>query len=110
MGGPKNVTANFETVYSPTTPNGPTVGGAGITYNYSTGGSSSNLGHSIQYFFDWGDGTNSGWLPLGVTSASKSWASGGAYSVKAQARCATHTSVASGWSETLSDKDDMTEL
>ena len=91
-----------ETVSTPTTPSGPNSGTTGTSYSYSSSGSSSNLGHSIQYFFDWGDGSNSGWLPVGTTSASHSWASAGTYLVKAQARCATHTSVVSGWSGTLS--------
>jgi hypothetical protein len=93
---------NTETVSTPSTPSGPTSGTMGTSYSYTTGGSSSNLGHSIQYLFDWGDGTNSGWLSVGQTSASKSWASAGAYSVKTQARCAIDTSVVSSWSETLS--------
>ena len=91
-----------ETVSIPNTPSGPTSGTTGTSYTYSTGGSTSSLGHSVQYFIDWGDGTNSGWLPVGTTSASKSWTSAGSYSVKAQARCATDTSVASSWSGVLS--------
>jgi C1A family cysteine protease/uncharacterized OB-fold protein len=102
--GPLSIGMAFavEVVNAPIIPSGPTTGTPGISYSYSTGGSSSNLEHSIQYFFDWGDGSNSGWLPVGTTSASKSWASGGTYTVKAQARCATHTSAVSGWSGTLS--------
>jgi len=61
----------------------------------------SNLGHSIQYLLNWGDGANSGWLPVGTTSASHSWTSAGTYLVKAQARCATHTSIVSPWSSPL---------
>jgi len=91
-----------ETIYIPTTPIGPISGVNGTLYNYSTGGSSSNLGHSIQYFFDWGDGTNSGWLAPGSTSASHSWSSPGTFLVKAQARCGTHISAVSTWSGTLS--------
>jgi uncharacterized repeat protein (TIGR01451 family) len=89
-----------ETVSTPTTPSGPASGAPGTSYTYSTGGSSSNLGHSVQYFIDWGDGTNSGWLPVGTTSASKSWPAG-TYNLKAQARCSIHTSIVSGWSGTL---------
>jgi hypothetical protein len=93
---------DVEVISTPTTPSGPTSGTTGTSYSYSTGGSSSNLGHSVQYLFDWGDGTNSEWLPVGTTSASKSWVSEGTYMVQAQARCAVHTSVVSGWSGTLS--------
>jgi hypothetical protein len=87
-----------ETASTPNTPSGTTSVTTGVMYAYSTGGASSNLGHSVQYYFDWGDGTNSGWLTVGVTNASHSWASAGNYTVKAMARCATHTSVQSGWS------------
>jgi Zn-dependent metalloprotease len=102
--GPWSSSMSFsvETVSTPRVPSGPNIGFNGASYTYSTGGASSNVGHSIQYFFDWGDGTNSGWLPVGTTSASKSWASGGTYTVKAQARCATHTSTVSSWSGTFS--------
>jgi subtilisin family serine protease len=98
------ISANPETISTPAVPNGPINGTISTAYAYSTGGSSSNLGHSLQYLFDWGDGTNSGWLPMGTTSASKSWASGGTYLVKAQARCVTHTSIVSSWSEAFSVK------
>jgi hypothetical protein len=74
----------------------------GISYSLTTGDSTSSLGHTIQYFFDWGDGTNSGWLPVGTTSASHSWNSSETYLVKVQAACSSDLSVVSAWSETLS--------
>ena len=91
----------LEYISTPETPSRPTSGVIGVSYTYSTGGSTSNLGHSVQYFFDWGDGTNSGWLPVSTTSASKTWTTAGTYSVKSQARCATDTSVVSSWSGIL---------
>jgi len=91
-----------ETVSPPDPPSGPVGGTKGTSYTYSTGGASSNLQHTVQYFFDWGDGTNSGWLAEGTTNASKSWVSPGIYLVRAQARCATHTDVVSDWSTSLS--------
>jgi N-acetylneuraminic acid mutarotase len=90
-----------EAISTPNSPSGPTNGTTGTSYSYSTGGSTSNLGHSMQYQFDWGDGTYSDWLSVGTTSVSKSWTSAGSYTLKAQARCATHTSVVSGWSSAL---------
>ncbi len=90
-----------ESISTPSTPTGPASGTTGTNYTYTTGGSSSSFGHSIQYFFDWGDGSNSGWLSIGQTSASKSWASAGNYNVRAEARCATHTSRVSSWSGNL---------
>jgi hypothetical protein len=88
-----------ETVSTPKAPTGPTSGyNNGTLYTYSTGSAVDNLGHSVQYLFNWGDGTTSGWLPVGTTSARKSWPYKGTYTVKAQARCATHTSVVSAFS------------
>jgi uncharacterized delta-60 repeat protein len=95
------VNAPPETVSTPTTPTGPTSGTTGTSYTYATGGSVSNQGHSVQYLIDWGDGTNSSWLSVGTTSAPHIWSSPGTYCVKAKARCATHTSVESGWSGCL---------
>jgi C1A family cysteine protease len=91
-----------ETISKPTILSGITNGTVNVLHNYTTGGSSSNLNHPIQYLFDWGDGTNSEWLSVGNTSASKSWASTGNYLVKSQARCSIDTSIMSNWSEALS--------
>ncbi len=87
-----------DVVATPDTPSGPGSGTAGVTYQFSTGGSGTSLNHQVQYLLDFGDGTNSGWLPLGQTWANKSWAADGNYQVKAQARCATEPSAASAWS------------
>jgi hypothetical protein len=91
-----------ETISTPATPSGTSSGTAGTSYTYTTSGSSSSLGHSIQYRFDWGDGTNSGWLAVGTTQSPHSWAAAGTYSVTAQARCASHTFVLSSTSSTFS--------
>ena len=104
MSGSRTVTISPppETVSAPTTLSGQMSGTAGVSYPYTTGGSSSSYGHSIHYFFDWGDGSNSGWLAVGTSSASKSWSSSGTYSVKAQARCYTHNTVFSSWTNPIS--------
>ena len=96
-------TSTNETISTPSTPNGPTDIGIGpnVLSTFYTGESLSNLDHSVQYFFDWGDGTNSGWLPVGTVGVSKSWTSAGTYQVKAQARCDTDTSVVSKFSSSL---------
>jgi hypothetical protein len=91
-----------ETISTPTTPSGPANGSVGTNYTYSTGGSTSNLGHPVQYRFDWGDGSAVVWLPVGTTSAQHSWASPGTYLVKSRARCSFHTNVASNFSNTFS--------
>jgi hypothetical protein len=62
-------------------------------------GASSNLGHSLQYEFDWGDQTPSqGW---GSLTQSHAYNVAGRYNLRARARCATHTNVESSWSGTL---------
>ena len=90
-----------EVISKPTAPSGPANGAIGMSYSYTTGGSSSSLADSVQYLFDWGDGTNSGWLPVGTASAFHSWNTSGAYLVKVQARCAIDTNVISSWSGSL---------
>lgn len=98
-------TSGSEMVSTPNTPSGPSSGSIGANLSYSTGGSSSSEGHSLQYRFDWGDGSYSSWSSS--TNASHFWSSNGTYSVKAQARCASHTSIESSWSSpksvTISD-------
>jgi hypothetical protein len=95
------LTVEIETVSTPTTPTGPTPVTVGASNPYSTGGSVSSLDHPVQYQFDWGDGTTSAWLAVGTTSGSKAWTSPGTYSVRARARCQTHPTVISGWSDRL---------
>ena len=90
-----------ETITQPNLPDGPTTGDTNTSYFFSTGGSVSSIGDSIQYRFDWGDQSKSGWLPVGVINAPKSWAAPGSYVVKAQALCAKHQ-VVSDWSEGVS--------
>lgn len=101
-------TSANETISTPATPNGPTNIGTNVPASFFTGESLSSLDHSVQYFLDWGDGTNSGWLPTGTVGATKSWATPGTYQVKAQARCDTDTSevskTSSGLSVTVSDQ------
>jgi hypothetical protein len=100
----KAVTANFtvagETVSIPTTPTGSTRGVTGKNYSYATGSSTSNLGHSVEYQFDWkGDGSDlSIW---GSASQPKTWNTAGIYRVRARARSASNVSVMSGWSMPL---------
>ena len=91
-----------ETVSTPTRPDGPTSGIIDTDYSFTADGATSSLGHSIEYRFDWGDGTFSDWLPVGTTSASKSWSTAGNYPITVQARCATDTDIVSNWSDTLS--------
>jgi hypothetical protein len=102
---PKDVVANFvlsaETISTPNAPIGPKSGGTGTSYTYVTGGATSNLGHAVEFQFDWkGDGTDlSAW---GGATQAKAWVAAGSYVVKARARCATDTTVVSNWSSGLS--------
>ena len=91
-----------ETISTPSKPNGPTSITANALSTFYTGDSLSNIDHSVQYMLDWGDGTNSGWLPVGTVGASKIWASPGTYLLNAQARCDTDTNITSKLSSELS--------
>jgi hypothetical protein len=90
-----------DTVSTPDAPQGSANGLNGIIYTYTAAGSISSTGNPVQYLFDWGDGTDSGWLPVGQFNASKSWTLPGVYQVKVQARCAYQTMAFSPWSEIL---------
>jgi len=81
----------------PDTPEGSSTGATGVSYTYTTGGSSCSQGHSVEYYFDWGDGTYSFWSSS--TSASHIWSAAGTYSAKVQARCSVNPGVTSLWSE-----------
>jgi len=68
---------------------GPTNGVTGVSYTYSTHAIDPD-GDNVYYFFDWGDGSNSGWLgPYtsgNVVSASHMWGSVGVYNVRVKAK------------------------
>ena len=57
-------------------------------------------GENVYYFFDWGDGSNSGWLGPYASgqqaAAQKSWSAAGNYTVRAKAKDINQ--VLSGWS------------
>ncbi|MFH1242577.1 MAG: Ig-like domain-containing protein, partial [Pseudomonadota bacterium] len=90
-----------ETISAPSAPEGPTTGTTGTSFSFSTHGASSSEGHPIQYVFDWGDGTDSGWLPVGTSNASHAWNEPKTFLVKARARCATDVSIVSNWSQSV---------
>jgi photosystem II stability/assembly factor-like uncharacterized protein len=89
-----------ETISIPSTPKGKVSGIIGKSYKYTTGDSTSNLGHTVEYQFDWsGDGSDlSAW---GSATQSKPWSVAGIYDVRARARCTQDTSVLSDWSNPL---------
>jgi len=88
--------APTESITSPTKPVGPDSGRVNQLISFGTGGSSSNLGHALEYRFEWGDGTYSNWTAL--TIGSHSWSASGTFNIRSQSRCATHTSAISNWS------------
>lgn len=85
----------------PSPPIGPTSGDVNIEYTYS-GSTTDPNGDDIYYLFDWGDGTDSGWLgpyASGTTvDANHTWIYGGTYDVKLKAKDAT---VDGPWSDPL---------
>jgi len=95
------VASVVETISTPMTPSGPIFGITGTSYTFTASGALSSFGHPIQYFFDWGDGTNSDWLPVGTTIASKTWTTGGIFYVSVRARCSLYTDIVSKWSDGL---------
>ncbi|MFH1372351.1 MAG: DNRLRE domain-containing protein [bacterium] len=94
------VNGNQELISTPNRPGGPGTGQPRENLTYTAGGASSNLGHNLQYRFDWGDGNYSAWLFS--TSATHSWYDIGTYYIRVQARCASHTGNSSDWSGTKS--------
>ncbi len=87
-----------EYISNPYIPSGPGDGWIGKNFAFSTGGSSSNLGHTIEYQFDWGDGEFSNW-GSGITNHSFEYE--GVFYVRAHARCQNHPNIISGWSNNL---------
>jgi hypothetical protein len=86
----------------PTIPQGNREGTIGQNYTYSTSSTDTD-GDQISYFFDWGDGTDSGWLGLytsGVTiSTTHKWDVKGSYSIKVKAKDSFGDE--SNWSDSL---------
>ncbi|HWR64305.1 MAG TPA: M20/M25/M40 family metallo-hydrolase [Candidatus Thermoplasmatota archaeon] len=88
----------------PATPvlTGPNTGVINELYTY-TAVTTEPDGENVYYFFDWGDGSNSGWLgPYSSgqqAAAQKSWNAAGNYTVRAKAKDINQ--VSSGWSTPL---------
>lgn len=84
----------------PSKPSGPKNGEIDIEYDFSTN-TTDPEGEQIFYWFDWGDGTNSGWLgpfASGETcTASKTWSEREGYNIKVKAKDINDKE--SGWSE-----------
>jgi hypothetical protein len=80
----------------PSTPDGPPGGKVGETYTY-TSFTSDPDGDDVYYLFDWGDGTDTGWIETG--EANHTWSKKGSYKIKVKAKD-THD-FESRWSDPL---------
>lgn len=81
---------------------GPTSGYHGEEYTYYTSTTDPD-GDKVQYWFEWGDGENSGWTSLynsgEAACASHSWNQPGSYGIKTKAK--DEFGAESGWSTVL---------
>lgn len=87
---------------TPSTPSGETNGSTGIEYTYTTSTTDPN-DNDVSYWFEWGDGSNSGWVGPFISgetvSASHIWSDAGTYNVKVKAK--DTFGAESGWSSSL---------
>lgn len=86
----------------PNKPSGPTQGTAGTTYTY-TASTTDPDGDQLEYFFDWGDETNSGWqgpYNSGEICSVTHIFTQGTFEIKVKARDTKHAE--SAWSDPLS--------
>ena len=100
MDSDKQITADFtripEMVLPPQKPEAPDHGIMGEQISFMASGASSNLGHEVEYQFDWGNGEMSDW---GEGGRVYSYLQVGEWSVSARARCKEHKGVQSAWSD-----------
>lgn len=89
------ITIAYEQISLPNQPSGENICNVDETYTYTTGGSTSSLGHEVEYQFDWADGQVSNW---GGESQSHAWSNPDNYLIKTRARCTVHTDRLSAWS------------
>jgi len=90
-----SVQVGIETVSQPAAPAGIDVLCTGSVTLFRSGGSTSDVGHPVEYQFDWGDGL-SYWMS--ADSVQHAWALAGGYDCRARARCTLDTTVTSAWS------------
>lgn len=87
---------------TPPAPSGETSGNIGIDYPYTTSTTDAN-DYDVWYWFDWGDGTNSGWIgprPSGsLAIATHNWTTEGNYNIKVKAK--DSSGAESNWSDPL---------
>lgn len=75
------------------------------TLTFVAANAADNYTNNIQYFFDWGDGSTSGWMTAVSSGAAATnthaWATANTYTVRAQARSAVSTTVVSAWAQQI---------
>jgi len=71
-----------------------------IERSYYASGGISSLGHATEVRIDWGDGTQTDWMPES-SMTSKTWTTIGTYDLTRQGRCAAHPEVISEWSDPI---------
>jgi PKD repeat protein len=85
-------------------PTGETEIYTNVTYSYSTKATDPD-GDSIYYWFDWGEGNNSGWVGTynsGVKgTTSYTWTKNGTYQIKTKVKDIFNTENTEGWSDPL---------
>ena len=96
------VTDAPESIGTPDYPSAPSgLQEVGDAFNISISGSFSSHGHPIEYQFDYGDGTTSGWVAgtpwssYYQLSLQHTYTAIGSYEVTCTARCATHPGIES---------------
>ena len=99
----KSIIANFNALPNkPSKPIGPSSGYTNTSYTFETSTTDPD-GDDLYYLFDWGDGSNSGWIgpySSGSTaSASHSWNEPGTYEVKVKAKDVL--GLQSEWSDSI---------
>ena len=88
----------------PETPtiDGPTGGAAGVLYTYTFVTTDPNE-DDVSYYIDWGDGTNSGWMPFSASGETATdahlWSELGEYNITIKAKDSFEDE--SGWSDPL---------
>lgn len=103
LGDPSlSIAEDSQAPLKPEVPEGPSSGSAGETYSYSSS-TTDPEGDDIYYLFDWGDGTDSGWLgPYDsgrLCAAEYTWSSSGSYEIKVKSQ--DFHGVVSEWSDPL---------
>ena len=83
-------TVHGEEVTVPGTPTGNASPFTDRTYTYTSTVSTNNMGHPVQYIFNWDDGSQS---TSTEPSASHEWTTTGQKNVTVTAQCPTHTGV-----------------